>query len=51
MQDNKVNQRVALRMLEKCGVRCDLAENGLVALQMHEVCACAARWPCFCSAH
>ncbi len=33
-EDNPVNQRVALRMLEKLGAKVDLAVNGLEALQM-----------------
>jgi CheY-like chemotaxis protein len=32
--DNAVNQRVAVRMLERFGLRADVAGNGLEALQM-----------------
>ena len=31
-EDNRVNQRVALRILQRLGYHADLAENGLVAL-------------------
>ncbi len=33
-EDNPVNQRVALRLLEKLGIRADVAANGLEAIQM-----------------
>lgn len=32
-EDNAVNQRLALRMLEKLGYKCTLAENGLKAVE------------------
>jgi len=32
-EDNQVNQKVALSMLKRLGLRADLAENGLIALQ------------------
>ncbi|GIV58694.1 MAG: hypothetical protein KatS3mg042_1607 [Rhodothermaceae bacterium] len=35
-EDNPVNQRIALRMLEKLGYRADLAENGQEALKALE---------------
>jgi len=35
-EDNAVNQRVALRILEKAGHRVDIAENGKAALRMLE---------------
>jgi CheY-like chemotaxis protein len=35
-EDNPVNQRVALRMLEKLGVRADVASNGHEAIQMFQ---------------
>jgi signal transduction histidine kinase/HPt (histidine-containing phosphotransfer) domain-containing protein/BarA-like signal transduction histidine kinase len=34
VEDHAVNQRVALKMLERMGYRADLAENGRVALDM-----------------
>ncbi len=33
-EDNRMNQRLAMRMLEKIGLRADLAENGLQAVKM-----------------
>lgn len=33
-EDNRMNQRLASRMLEKIGLRADLAENGKLAVQM-----------------
>jgi len=33
VEDNRVNQKVALRLLERIGIRADLAGNGLEALQ------------------
>jgi len=33
VEDNIVNQKVAIRMLEKLGYRCDVAANGLEALK------------------
>ena len=33
VEDNAVNQKVAISMLKRIGLRADLAENGLVALQ------------------
>jgi two-component system sensor histidine kinase/response regulator len=36
-EDNVVNQRVAIRMLQRLGVRADVAGNGLEALQMCEL--------------
>ncbi len=35
-EDNAVNQKLALRMLEKLGIRADLAVNGMEALKMFE---------------
>jgi CheY-like chemotaxis protein len=37
VEDNKINQRVALRMLEKYGIRADVASDGEAALEMHSV--------------
>jgi CheY-like chemotaxis protein len=34
VEDNIVNQRVALRLLEKMGYRADMASNGVDALEM-----------------
>ena len=34
VEDNKVNQLVAKAMLKKMGVKCSIAENGLLALEM-----------------
>ena len=34
VEDNRMNQRLAMRMLEKIGLRADLAENGLEAARM-----------------
>jgi CheY-like chemotaxis protein len=36
-EDNVVNQKVAVRMLEKLGIRADVAANGLEAVQMFEM--------------
>src|SRR5208283_4131467 len=36
-EDNVVNQRVAVRMLEKLGVRADVAANGREAVEMFEL--------------
>jgi CheY-like chemotaxis protein len=36
-EDNAVNQRVALRMLEKVGIRADVAGNGREAVEMFKV--------------
>jgi PAS domain S-box-containing protein len=33
VEDNIVNQKVAIRMLEKLGYRCDVADNGIEALK------------------
>jgi CheY-like chemotaxis protein len=33
-EDNPVNQKVAIRMLEKVGVRADVAANGMEAIEM-----------------
>jgi CheY-like chemotaxis protein/HPt (histidine-containing phosphotransfer) domain-containing protein len=35
-EDNIVNQKVAMRMLQKYGLAVDVAENGKLALKMHE---------------
>jgi CheY-like chemotaxis protein len=37
VEDNVVNQRVAVRMLERLGIRADVAANGLEAVQMFEM--------------
>jgi CheY-like chemotaxis protein len=34
VEDNPVNQRVALRLLERIGARADIAANGLEALEL-----------------
>jgi PAS domain S-box-containing protein len=39
VEDNIVNQKVALRMLERLGLRADVAANGLEAVQMFELVA------------
>ena len=36
-EDNVINQRVISRMLEKLGIRCDVAANGREALEMLEL--------------
>jgi signal transduction histidine kinase/DNA-binding response OmpR family regulator len=36
-EDNVVNQKVAVRMIEKLGLRADVAANGLEAVQMFEL--------------
>jgi CheY-like chemotaxis protein len=36
-EDNAVNQKVAVRMLERLGLRVDVAANGIEALQMLEI--------------
>jgi len=33
-EDNEINQRVLRMMIEKLGFRCDMAENGKIALEM-----------------
>jgi len=33
VEDNLVNQRVAIRMLERAGLRCDVAANGIEAIE------------------
>lgn len=36
VEDNPVNQKVMVRMLERLGMRCDIANNGREALTMNE---------------
>jgi len=36
VEDNRLNQKVAVHSMKKCGVTVDLAENGLIATQLIE---------------
>jgi CheY-like chemotaxis protein len=36
VEDNRLNQKVAVHSLKKCGCTVDLAENGLIATQLIE---------------
>jgi CheY-like chemotaxis protein len=36
VEDNRLNQQVAIHSLKKCGVSIDVAENGLIAVQKIE---------------
>ncbi len=38
-EDNAINQRVALRMLEKLGIDADIAENGALAVETIQQCS------------
>ena len=36
VEDNKMNQKVATRQLQKLGIECDIAENGKVGVEMFQ---------------
>ena len=42
VEDNEINQLVAVRMLEQRGLQVDVAANGLIALEMHATATYAA---------